>query len=905
MPTINATIKWVTNTADLKRELKAGTDQLVVLQTAAEGATRRLGGEGLIRAASNAAAAVRQLGGVSTLTAREAEKLSSLFTRAGEKLTLMGKGAGVAATEFKRLAISTNEVAAAGAKLEPGISGAAGAFGKLNGVLGAFGAAVSVGAVVSFAKHTFDAASQIHDMALQLGISTDAVQGFAFAAEQSGSTLDAVGTAIGKLNANLSVGSKATVDALTDLHLGFSEIRAMKPEDAFLAITDALANVDDAMKQTELGRALFGKGFGELQAAINSGFRQMSDGARKWSKEQIDALEAAQDSMAEFGKHATLVMGTFIGDMMKVWDQARIIGPGIARALGSILTGNGLSVFRAMNVASSSPNFRQDTLLPDEFVGPRRSAASKPFVTAEQTSAIEAHAKAIASLMAAFSGADKIKAAKDALEAFNANAAKGIPLARMTEEQQAALNKTLDAALDVYAAMGQTAPEAMRALWFETQKLGDSIKIVDGLDASISRIGQTAHDTVPFFVELAAAANSIKTISGLGGLHLPGAMNLRDIGLPRLAQGWTSLFGGGKQLGADLSASIMGAIQGGGNLLNAAGGVIGTKLGTGLANTLTSGMTGWLGGALNSVLPMLGSLLGPLLGAIGSWVKSLFGNATKDLIKETFGSYDALRERLLVLGAEGERLWIELTQRTGRNDTSRAAALIEEITRKLDEEAAAARAAEQAVTDSMQAAVDGAQQAVTALDQEIASLQQSIANEAPEEVMGVIEAQARARIAALEAERAVAVAHVEELQQALTASMNRVAAAIEHLPRDVEMRVRIRYDDGTPPVESYGSRGGLVTASGLQYFDMGGFVRGLARGSDTVPAMLTPGEVVLTPQQQREFGGDTTIVVVSGAGSGEDVITRVMQALPRKTRFNESGFRTSMRDALGIAGATA
>lgn len=56
--------------------------------------------------------------------------------------------------------------------------------------------------------------------------------------------------------------------------------------------------------------------------------------------------------------------------------------------------------------------------------------------------------------------------------------------------------------------------------------------------------------------------------------------------------------------------------------------------------------------------------------------------------------------------------------------------------------------------------------------------------------------------------------------------------------------------------------GGFVTPSGIQHFALGGSVLNFkSRGSDTVPAMLTPGEMVLTPaQQQRLKGGSPDAV---------------------------------------------
>jgi hypothetical protein len=52
----------------------------------------------------------------------------------------------------------------------------------------------------------------------------------------------------------------------------------------------------------------------------------------------------------------------------------------------------------------------------------------------------------------------------------------------------------------------------------------------------------------------------------------------------------------------------------------------------------------------------------------------------------------------------------------------------------------------------------------------------------------------------------------------------------------------------------------MVTSKGIQHFAGGGSVLNFrSRGTDTVPAMLTPGEMVLTPAQQRRLlggGGD-------------------------------------------------
>jgi predicted transcriptional regulator len=190
--------------------------------------------------------------------------------------------------------------------------------GSLKNGLGALGIAFSAQAVIGFAKSVFDSASEIHDLSEQLGISAEAVQGFKFAAEQSGSSLEAVGIAITKMNKNLATGDSSTIQALESVGLKFDDIRNMKPEDAFLAITDAIQKIPDPMKQVEVGTALMGKGFAELLPGIKEGFRAAADGANKMSNDTIDSLEAAQDAWGKLSNAVTIASGEIIAASISV-----------------------------------------------------------------------------------------------------------------------------------------------------------------------------------------------------------------------------------------------------------------------------------------------------------------------------------------------------------------------------------------------------------------------------------------------------------------------------------------------------------------------------------------------------------------------------------------------------------
>ena len=279
-----------------------------------------------------------------------------------------------------------------------------------------------------------------------------------------------------------------------------------------------------------------------------------------------------------------------------------------------------------------------------------------------------------------------------------------------------------------------------------------------------------------------------------------------------------------------------------------------------LKDTLARGMGAAAAAAVNAVVPGLGSILEPLFGGLSDKFLGALGLGTKgrDLVKgfvdQEFGSFDGFQHKLQELVAQGKltedaahRMWVSLTQGVGRDNPQQAKRVIEDIQKTLQnlpltmaELATAAgfkttaelqKVADEALNlwkfmrdsgeysaDAVRQAWERAQQALLAsgdqqaiaaqkaldhvkkLDDEIKSLEASIANEAPEEVMGVVEAQARARLEALKREREAAAKHVEEMQAGLTDSMREVAAAIDRIPREIEINVRTLFEGHREPV---------------------------------------------------------------------------------------------------------
>jgi hypothetical protein len=77
----------------------------------------------------------------------------------------------------------------------------------------------------------------------------------------------------------------------------------------------------------------------------------------------------------------------------------------------------------------------------------------------------------------------------------------------------------------------------------------------------------------------------------------------------------------------------------------------------------------------------------------------------------------------------------------------------------------------------------------------------------------------------------------------------------------------------------YAAKGGLVTTSGIQYLAGGGNVLAFTpRGTDTVPAMLTPGEMVLSRRDATAYRqGDGDVVVETNLVVDGEVLARLVE----------------------------
>ena len=121
--------------------------------------------------------------------------------------------------------------------------------------------------------------------------------------------------------------------------------------------------------------------------------------------------------------------------------------------------------------------------------------------------------------------------------------------------------------------------------------------------------------------------------------------------------------------------------------------------------------------------------------------------------------------------------------------------------------------------------------------------------------------------------------------------------------------VHYRYVADNAPDTSFAAMGGLVTAHGVQYLDMGGFI---PRGTDTVPAMLTPGEGVVNRTGMARLGQAGLRDLNRGGGGPASGDVRALHQelvglradLKRANDLMDSTLRTlpkQIRDAMQLA----
>jgi hypothetical protein len=173
--------------------------------------------------------------------------------------------------------------------------------------------ALSAAAVTAFAKSSIDAAGRITDLAASIGIAGSTLSALEEPLLASGASLDQFAASVNLMNANIGAAVQdmngPAAKAFDRLGLAMEDLKKLSPEEQFKAIVKALAGVKTQFEQTELGRAIFGRGFAALIPVIKETNGELGNLNATLSDSALNRVDALGDSM---GRVALRIRNEFI-----------------------------------------------------------------------------------------------------------------------------------------------------------------------------------------------------------------------------------------------------------------------------------------------------------------------------------------------------------------------------------------------------------------------------------------------------------------------------------------------------------------------------------------------------------------------------------------------------------------
>ncbi len=179
----------------------------------------------------------------------------------------------------------------------------------LNSALGGLGMSIGVASLTAMAAKAVEFGSKISDLSTRLGISTDALQEFEFAAKMSGSSLDEFVGGLQKLakaQADALGGNEETINSFAALGVSVEDLKTKRIEDIFKQIGRSVRDASDVQLVMADAMKVLGKASGPILAAMRNDLEAAAEEARRLGLiiggDVIAKLDALGDSADTLGK---------------------------------------------------------------------------------------------------------------------------------------------------------------------------------------------------------------------------------------------------------------------------------------------------------------------------------------------------------------------------------------------------------------------------------------------------------------------------------------------------------------------------------------------------------------------------------------------------------------------------
>lgn len=714
------TVRFGGNLDDLKKALAEGKVLVENTTSSIDKMASKLGGSKAIRDAETWAAAIRKLGDVSKLSARDQEQANRVMERAIQAFKNAGREI---PADIQRIADATKKLPQAGKGIE-GLSA------KMVGLAAGIGAAVGTaalsglrslgGAIVDLAGNGVKlagVASSFDELSASIGQSGDEM-------------LQATKTATKGLIADLDIMAAANKAVLLGLPVTADEMavlgstaitlgKAMKlgPTQAMEDLITALGRgspliLDNLGLTVKVGEAneKYAKQIGKASSELTDAEKKLAfyNEAMRVAKQRVEDLGGVQLTLADqitrvkvSVRNFTDALGVAIATSPVMKEAFSALGDGIANAFGENQTTRVQALVKVVNnLAITMVDAGRMAVTVAGWIARAWSGLELLFhgtmsvLTAGalglftiMTKALELAAQ-LPQVGSAFQGAawrarDMVAEVEGIQRSFHDQAQAALD----GVAGNSAFQRSLDAAstaldgmrtrMAAAASQGVTSAEIAQRL---THSLDEQGSAAGGAAGAVDRYAQALLRAVDASAALVRAQRgSLQWLPTGGGVFMPEqswapaiprgylegqerptlpSLDLSGVQWvlpdvrPQLVEVAGTIDNWARGFFSQLPQTIIGALQGGGNVMKSVGALFGTKLGEGVgesvaawAKTLASKLGSWLGSALAAVLPGIGSIVGSFLGGL---LDKLFGKSDawrRD--READQTLDQYRQNLL------------------------------------------------------------------------------------------------------------------------------------------------------------------------------------------------------------------------------------------------------------------
>lgn len=728
---------------------------------------------------------------------------------------------------------------------------------------GAFAGMFTVSSAIAFGKVLLADADALQKLADKTGVSLQGLQRFQIAGDDAGNTIEQLTAAISMMENRLASGDKSAVAALQSLGLSLQDLQRLSPENQFIALSDAIRGIKDPTEQTRIAMDLFGRSGAEVLPTLKRGFDDLKGSAVGMSDETIRALDKLGDQMTSFWRSTkAFAAEALVATVHFVQDGMTPMG----HAIGNATREMEAMADTAKRMADAIKPVSQDVAAPFKVI-----TAESPQVTRWLKEQDE-HWRKVAQATEAHKEAVKRwhQAVTDSTVAMNLSV---FTLNRYGAVTLPAVTSSLQGAIDAVEELDDATRDLLTSIQHpEFARFGGTLEEI-GEHVPTEQITRMANEVMfvgPIFQKAEKAGMSFGTrmrglFSDLATILDQGKgkwvefaetiVETTDAVINRLSQG-------------DIFGAFVAGITGG---AKAIAGIFRNNVQIEVNKTREAFVQA-AGGLdkLNQRAAAAGVTLTKLLDARNP---EQYKKAIDELTAAFQFQDDAMRFLDDTVKKYGFTIE-ELGPKFAQQQLTKQAFDLEKEFRALEAAGIDVSTISVRMKDAINEYLQAALKTGSAVPESMREILQQLAN------MGLLTDENGNAITDLEAAGVKFSKTLDQqfadlittIQKLVDAIERDLGGAIKGIPSEIRIDGRIDWHvDPVPPIDPPGAAtGGLVTQDGIQRFAAGGVVLPFRRkGTDTVPAMLTPGEMVLNRSQQHaiaELLEGTTGRSVSGGG---------------------------------------